>query len=371
TLRRDNYIFYKLNQLGYSQNAINSINQEFLDDCIKQDFTLTMFKNRSDNLLQLVVADNLGDNVGAYGALLIELNRKVFTSVTRMELKIHYGSYGTSLTNSKRLIYNPTTDTFTYSIKNAQILEQIYEYNPPLGDKPLEQAFSNIIYCEKPLIMNEAPTMYTRPNDMPYGGTLQPSDSPWNIRNIKEDIVIKNNKYLGDALRHLDLDKNTSDDLGNALENADKNGKQMGEPVLNNIETDVNMDNEPVTGNILQRVLTWLFKPRADKLEGAIAEIQETFDDQAGLLTYPLTLVIEFLMKVGNLEPGDCIITIPPINYKGHELFGGTSFNFTEFVNKQEFNGIYVIYIFIVDFIMILGFLNLAAKKGDEIIRGN
>lgn len=47
------------------------------------------------------------------------------------------------------------------------------------------------------------------------------------------------------------------------------------------------------------------------------------------------------------------------------------SFNFSEYVRQSEFSLIYGYYIVIIDFILIIAVINMAIRKGDEIIRGN
>jgi hypothetical protein len=47
------------------------------------------------------------------------------------------------------------------------------------------------------------------------------------------------------------------------------------------------------------------------------------------------------------------------------------SWNFSQEVRKSDYAMLYSTYLVVTDFIMIMAVLNLAAKKGDEIIRGN
>ncbi len=121
----------------------------------------------------------------------------------------------------------------------------------------------------------------------------------------------------------------------------------------------------------LKNLLEWLFVPSDAKVDEFVSAMEAKLDKQCGILTYPLALVIKFLMGVLSLGVSDCILMIPRISFQGHQLYEGLDFNFTEFISQPSFRELYSIYITITDFIMIIAVINLAIKKGDEIIRGN
>ena len=123
--------------------------------------------------------------------------------------------------------------------------------------------------------------------------------------------------------------------------------------------------------NGLKGLFEWLFVPSSLAIENAVTHCKAKMDSQAGLLSYPLTLVIKFLLAVGELETDqDCIMVIPPIIYKNNVLYEGTSFNLTQFIKDNGFSTIQNMIYAIGNFIMIVGLLNMAKNKGDELLTG-
>lgn len=114
-----------------------------------------------------------------------------------------------------------------------------------------------------------------------------------------------------------------------------------------------------------------LFVPDAIVVDEFVNHVNSKIEGQSGILTYPLSLVILFLNQVLTLGSSDCILTIPEINVMGHNIMDAYSLNLSLFVRKSEFSEVYSTYILITNFIMILGVVTLAIKKGDQIIRGN
>lgn len=133
-------------------------------------------------------------------------------------------------------------------------------------------------------------------------------------------------------------------------------------------------DNTGLIGGLidaLKDLLEWLFVPSQNKVQSFVTEASNRWDSNNSLFAYPIELVIRFLTQVSTLNKNDCILSIPRIEFKGHVLYPGTQFNFTDYVEKSEFSVMYGYYIMITNFIMIIAVLSLAIKKGDEIIRGN
>lgn len=120
----------------------------------------------------------------------------------------------------------------------------------------------------------------------------------------------------------------------------------------------------------LQNLLEWLFVPDAAKVKAFTEEATDIVESRGGILTYPIELVIKFLNGVNGLGQSDCILKIPRIAFKGYELYGGYSFNFTDYIEQNEFNEAYSVYRTITNFIMIVSVVLLAIKKGEEILTG-
>ena len=131
----------------------------------------------------------------------------------------------------------------------------------------------------------------------------------------------------------------------------------------------LDIPGEIVTG--ISDFVESLFVPDSIAVDEFVEHINSKIEGQSGILTYPLSLVIMFLNKVLTLGTSDCILTIPEINLMGHKIMDAYRLNLSHFVRKSEFAEVYSMYILITNFIMILGVVTLAIKKGDQIIRGN
>lgn len=121
----------------------------------------------------------------------------------------------------------------------------------------------------------------------------------------------------------------------------------------------------------LKSLIESLFVPDEIAVDEFVNHINQKINNQAGLLTFPLSLVILFLNNVLSLGVSDCILTIPEMSVMGHKIMNEYNFNFSQFMRKSEFSDVYSTYILVTNFIMILGVIFLAIKKGDQIIRGN
>lgn len=193
----------------------------------------------------------------------------------------------------------------------------------------------------------------------------KPTNIDWSSSHLKEQI--KNND--------LDDFRNT-DDYIKAIDNADDIAERNNQDVIDNdIQNEDDVSDNSITEFGLMRILKnwvrWLFVPSDIAFENFINEARETMDEHASLLTYPITLVIEFLLGLSTLNDSDYVFVIPPIVVNGKTIYNGTSFSFNAYIEENNLQNIQNIIHNIGNVIMILGMINLAKKKGDEIIRGN
>lgn len=244
--------------------------------------------------------------------------------------------------------------------------ELIYEYDDIGKDLTFGSGskfnFDDVYYCNIDL---EFENIF-RPADI-TDVTIDVSDYVLEYP-LNDGITLDLNTDFVEKAKEIDL---------NTLVNTDAVAKVIPESVIVNNgindKSDINTGFPPLDAilNGLKGVFEWLFVPSSLTLENAIEHCQATMDKNAGLLTYPLTLVIEFLLAVADLDTSqECIINIPEIEFKGFILFGGMEFNITKFIKDNGFSTVQTIIYSIGNFIMILGLLNMAKRKGDEIIRG-
>lgn len=173
---------------------------------------------------------------------------------------------------------------------------------------------------------------------------------------LTPDTLNKVGEYIGTAIPETDL-ISTLDPVG------------IGDVIVDNPSW---LDGllEGLIGG-LQDLLEWLFVPSDAFIDEYVAHCESVLDEQAGILTYPITLVIRFLNEVLLLGETDCIFHLPPIVVFGYTIYTGEDYNFTEEVHRSEFAGLYNVYMTVTDYIMIIAVMSLAIKKGQEIIRGN
>lgn len=94
-----------------------------------------------------------------------------------------------------------------------------------------------------------------------------------------------------------------------------------------------------------------------------------------GILYYPFELLIDFLNRVGQInETTTAIISIPQfdINFMGYQatLFQGYTFDFNTILSNETYKNIHTIYLTVVDIILWLSVVYLAAKCIQNIIGG-
>ncbi|MEM3713889.1 MAG: hypothetical protein QXF82_02950 [Nitrososphaeria archaeon] len=211
-------------------------------------------------------------------------------------------------------------------------------------------------------------------------GTIQVTES--RVLPQEQDDEYEANLFINDYLVDIGEDFNintmvNTDELLEALDLADEEAREAGHMVIDN-PLDVTEETPELPfpldwlWNGLKNIFEWLFVPDALFLEDTITELKTKIDNQAGLLTYPLTLIIEFLLSVADLDTeSNVILKIPEIKYKEHVLYGGVLFDVKKFINDYDLKNTQNIIYAIGNFIMIIGLLNFAKRKGDEIIRGN
>lgn len=110
------------------------------------------------------------------------------------------------------------------------------------------------------------------------------------------------------------------------------------------------------------------FIPDETFFEDFFANLQASFENRFGLLTYPISVIYDFLdslLSVGNVEP---VLSWGSWSYKGTELIPAGSYNLNEIVEDGTFNTIYNIYLIVVDCFLIFLFLGFIQRKYRSII---
>ena len=188
--------------------------------------------------------------------------------------------------------------------------------------------------------------------------------------------------YIAEELEGNEIgDFPDTDKIIKVINNADGKASDNYKDITPNIEIkpdpkgDIEINNDPVTNfsllGILKAFARWLFIPDTYEIEDFINNIKDKINNNYGLLTYPITLVIEFLLRVNDVQVSDFIINIPKIEIRGHTIYAGSSYNVSQAIRESStLSTIQGIVFNLGNFIIILGMLNFAKRKGDEIIRG-
>lgn len=120
----------------------------------------------------------------------------------------------------------------------------------------------------------------------------------------------------------------------------------------------------------LMDALTNVFVPSAEYLEALPATVAATFDGRTGFLTYPISVLADFVGRL-NDTGNDWIIEWPDIYepFSNGRLISKGQFNVSEFVRSdQTISSIYSTWMLITKAFLIFMFLDLCSKKYSSVI---
>lgn len=116
--------------------------------------------------------------------------------------------------------------------------------------------------------------------------------------------------------------------------------------------------------------LKGLFIPEEGFFSEYFNNLQTFFSEKLGFLVYPFEFIITFLNKYLNIGEGDGTLHLPDFEIMNVKIFNQTDFNLKNAMSS--FLGEYYnIYFAFVDFIILLGLVNLALKKFNSISGGS
>lgn len=113
-----------------------------------------------------------------------------------------------------------------------------------------------------------------------------------------------------------------------------------------------------------------IFVPSPDFYPTAISNLKDAFSDRMGLLTYPISVLFDFLDRVVNLSDQQPILTWGNIYLPGYAtpLVAAGQYNLNDAIGTSQGKSLHDIYLVIVDAIMILAFVDLCCHKYQKII---
>ena len=127
----------------------------------------------------------------------------------------------------------------------------------------------------------------------------------------------------------------------------------------------------------IAEAISSIFVPSPDFFPTAISNLKDAYSDRMGLLTYPISVLFDFLDRVLNLDDQPPILRWDSIylpGYPGTPVVAAGQYNFNDTLSTSAGRQVHEIYLIVVDAIMILAFLDLAAgniRKSCIIRRGS
>jgi hypothetical protein len=141
------------------------------------------------------------------------------------------------------------------------------------------------------------------------------------------------------------------------LAQADANGVEVSETVID-------VSSSIVTG--LQDV----FVPSQEVIQAKVQALMGVFEDRFGLLTYPVSVLFNFIdrmLEIGEQEP---ILSWNNINWQGVTIITAGQYNLNDAVSQGPQATVYSIYSIVVKAALVISFLGLCYKKYEKIVNG-
>ena len=120
----------------------------------------------------------------------------------------------------------------------------------------------------------------------------------------------------------------------------------------------------------IAEAIAGIFVPSADFYPTAISNLKDAFSDRMGLLTYPISVLFDFLDRLVNLSERQPILTWGNIYLPGYAtpLVTAGQYNLNDAIGTSQGKQLHDIYLVIVDAVMILAFVDLCRRKYEKII---
>lgn len=120
--------------------------------------------------------------------------------------------------------------------------------------------------------------------------------------------------------------------------------------------------------DIIVSAFEFLFKPSEEYFEDYFTDLQETFDNRFGLLTYPISLLYEFLSAFADAGNEDPVLSWTSWSYQGTEFISEGSVNLNDFLENETFKNLHDIYFVVTDASIIFLFLKFCQRKYNSVV---
>lgn len=112
-----------------------------------------------------------------------------------------------------------------------------------------------------------------------------------------------------------------------------------------------------------------LFVPREGYAAEFVADITATYQGRMGLLTYPFTVLADFVGTVATLEEQDPVLRWDAVEWQNKTIIAAGEYNLKSAVSSAQMQTVYMIYKTVVSGMLVVAFLHLCYKKLKEVQR--
>ena len=139
-------------------------------------------------------------------------------------------------------------------------------------------------------------------------------------------------------------------------------------PMLEKIHTTLTNLGTSIADKIMTGLQS-LFVPDEAFFAEAVPALQETYQDRMGLLTFPISLLADFMGRLLNLSDQEPILRWNSVSIYGHQLIAAGQYNLKDALKSAPVKQMYDIYMIVVNAILIFAFLGLCHNKYRKIMQ--
>ena len=112
-----------------------------------------------------------------------------------------------------------------------------------------------------------------------------------------------------------------------------------------------------------------LFVPHEGYAAEFVADITATYQGRMGLLTYPFTVLADFVGTVATLEEQEPVLRWDAVEWQNKTIIAAGEYNLKSAVSSAQMQTVYMIYKTVVSGMLVVAFLHLRYKKLKEVQR--
>ena len=112
-----------------------------------------------------------------------------------------------------------------------------------------------------------------------------------------------------------------------------------------------------------------LFVPHEGYAAEFVADITATYQGRMGLLTYPFTVLADFVGTVATLEEQEPVLRWDAVEWQNKTIIAAGEYNLKSAVSSAQMQTVYMIYKTVVSGMLVVAFLHLCYKKLKEVQR--